>query len=162
MLDALVQSIQLPKCWNTLLGRTVLSNQKPVPEVNYRLDVVPAGDIHLTVPDLARILSPHVNDGLIWKNTTMLRRVFESKKCVHATVWRFGVGLISESVKSMARRSLCTAAEFLVTAASFCLATKSGDGVCIAANAGDQHLVVNTVACLAMDLLTGQGRRRTN
>ena len=129
-------------------------DQKPIPEVNYRLDVVPAGDIHLTVPDLARILSPHVNDGLIGKTRLLSVSSIEEMRTPQfggSDGLDFGIRKIDGETFVMHGGGIPG------YSSKFLLATKSGDGVCIAANAGDQHLVVNTVACLAMDLLRGKG-----
>ncbi|MCA9174209.1 MAG: serine hydrolase [Planctomycetales bacterium] len=129
-------------------------NRKPVPEVPYRLDVVPAGDIYLTVPDLARILIPHINEGL--SGTT---RLLSKSSLQDMRTPQFGGkdGLDFGIRKTDRELFVMHGGGVPGYSSKILLATRSGYGVCIASNAGDQQLVVNTTACLAMDLLRGKG-----
>lgn len=143
-----------PEMLEYLARPYTMVNRKPVPEVKYRLDVVPAGDIHLTVPDLARILIPHINEGL--SGTT---RLLSKPSLVEMRTPQLGSkdGLDFGIRKINGETFVMHGGGIPGYSSKILLATESNYGVCIAANAGNQHVVVNTIACLAMDLLRGKG-----
>ncbi len=40
-----------------------IENDRPVPQDRHRFDVYPAGDIYMSAPEMAKLLTVHVNDG---------------------------------------------------------------------------------------------------
>jgi len=142
-----------PEMLEQLANPYKLVDRKAVPEVRYRLDVYPAGDIHMSVPDLAKILLSHINGGRSGNAQLLSESSIEEMQ-----TGQFGGkdGLDFGIVEADGDKLIMHGGGIRGYSSKFILATKAHVGVCIAANAGDAQLSNDITARLAIDLLRGR------
>jgi len=130
-----------------------LVHRKAIPEVRYRLDVYPAGDIHINVPDLAKVLLAHINDGMSGNARLLSKSAvleMQTRQFIGKDGLDFGI------VEADGDKFIMHGGGIPGYSSKFILGTKSRVGVCIAANAGKAQLPNDITARLAIDLLRGK------
>lgn len=128
-------------------------NNQAFPESQIRFDVFPAGDMYLTVPEMANFLIAQLNGGL-FKGQSILspESVAEMQKAQFGSYYGLGTGVINIDDENF----------FLHTGAlpgfstAFKVGTSSKTGVYIASNSGGVHDVLVSIGDLSLRLLSGE------
>ncbi|MDA1049156.1 MAG: serine hydrolase [Planctomycetota bacterium] len=130
-----------------------LENHVAIPERQYRLDVLPAGDIYMSVPAMSEILLVHLNagkhNGMTVLSETAIQEMrqpqFGGKDGLDFGIRTFdGETLIMHGggVQGFTTK--------------FILGVESKVGVYIASNASDVHVPLQLLAQMSIDLLRGK------
>ena len=142
-----------PEMLERLANPYKLVKRKAIPEIRYRLDVYPAGDIHISAPDLSKVLLAQLNGGKSGKVRLLSAAAIQE---MQTPQFEGNDGLDFGIVDSQGEKLVMHGGGIPGYSSKFILATKAKVGVFIVSNAREALLSNDITAQLAIDLLRGK------
>lgn len=134
------------------LPYTIVNNQ-PFPEYQIRFDVFPAGDMYLTVPEIANFLIAQLNGGLFQGQSILSSEsIAEMQKAQFGSYYGLGTGVINIDDEKF----LLHTGALPGFSTAFKVGTSSKTGVYIASNSGGVHDALVSIGDLSLKLLSGE------
>ncbi len=130
-----------------------LKNGRAEPVEPQRFDIYPAGDAYISVPDMAKLLSVHLNNGMFEKQRILSD---QSVKEMRTPQFSGKDGLDFGIVEADDERFIMHGGQVPGWNTKFILATKSKTGVYIATNSSEGLLPIDILAQMSVDLLRGK------
>lgn len=129
-----------------------LVNNKPIPESQIRINNFPAGDMYMTVPDMAKFLLVQLNNGKInGKPLLTPSSISEMLKSQYGSYYGLGTGILTQK-----EGKVYTHTGGLTGFSSYYKVwPEPRVGIYLAANCGESHEVLDAISSLSYQLLTG-------